>query len=65
MAVFTPISRPARIEQRAAGVAGVDGRIGLDRAADHAPRDGLDLAVERADDAGGERLVQPEGLPIA
>ena len=26
MAVFTPVSRPARIEQRAAGVARVDGR---------------------------------------
>jgi hypothetical protein len=50
------------VEQRAAGVAGVDGGVGLDHAADGAAVEGLDLAVQRADDAGGQRLVQAEGV---
>ena len=57
-----PDQPAGRIQQRAAGVARVDGRVGLDRAADVAAGDRLDLAVERADQAGGERLVQPEGV---
>ena len=53
---------PGRVEQRAARVARVDRGVGLDHAADLALVDRADLAVERADDAGGQRLVEPEGI---
>ena len=34
IAVLTPITRPARVEQRAAGIAGIDGGVGLDHVGD-------------------------------
>jgi len=54
---------PARIEQRAAGVARVDRGVGLDHVPDRPSRGRLDLAPQRADHADRERLVQAEGVP--
>ncbi len=53
----------AQVDQRAAGVAGVDGRVGLHGVdvggvVGRLPR--RDRPVERADDAGGHRGAQPE-----
>ena len=55
------------VDQRAAGVAGVDGRVGLDRVDDGAGSSpaasalaGADRAVERADDAAGDGALQAE-----
>ena len=54
--------RPAPpVEQRAAGVALVERRVRLDRAADPEAVGRLDVAVERADDARRERALEPEG----
>ncbi len=54
---------PGRIEQRAAGVAGVDSGVGLDQVIDGRPAPfAVEGAVERRDDAGGERPVQSEGI---
>ena len=55
-----PITRPVGVEQRAAGVAGVDRRVGLDDVVDREAAGGLDAALQRRDDAGGERAVEPE-----
>ena len=52
----------ARVEQRAAGVAVVDGRVGLDEVVE---RRFADVAVQRADDADADRTARPSGLPIA
>src|SRR5262249_58363982 len=43
----------AAVEERAAGVAGVDGGVRLYRVVDRRVRDALDGAAERAHDAGG------------
>src|SRR5436190_8106396 len=51
----------ARVEQRAAGVAVVDRRIGLDRAGDRVVVRRLDGAVDGADDAGGHGAGEAEG----
>ena len=48
------------VEERAAGVAGVDGGVGLDDVADGEAVGRLDAALQRRDDAGGERAVEPE-----
>src|SRR5215208_423466 len=51
-----------RVQQRAAGVAVVDRGVGLDRVGDaEAPVERGDRAVQRADDPGGDGLLQPEG----
>ena len=55
-----PITSPLRVEQRAAGVAGVDGRVGLDAVGDRGAVGGLQVTVDRGDDAGGEREVEAE-----
>jgi hypothetical protein len=47
-------------DQRPAGVAVVDGGVGLDRAADRRARGRGDGAVQRGDDPGGERLGEAE-----
>ena len=60
IAVLTPIARPAEFEQRPARIARIDGRVGLDHVGDLAPAAGRQPAFERADDAGGQRLVEPE-----
>ena len=51
-----------RVEQRAAGVAGVDRRVGLDPALDGRAVGRLQRAVERRDDPGRERVVESEGV---
>src|SRR4029079_19205976 len=48
---------PRRVEQRAAGVAVVDGGVGLDRAGDRGVVGGVDRATGGADDPGGQRLL--------
>ena len=59
-----PITRPAAVDQGAAGVARRDGRVGLDEV-DQRP-DALlgragDLAVEAGDDPGGDGVLEAEG----
>ena len=51
-----------RVEQRAAGVARIDRRIGLDHVADAHAAGALHFAAERADDAGGHGVVEAEGI---
>ena len=55
-----PITRPVASMQRAAGVAGVDRRVGLDDVVDREAVGRLDRALERRDDAGGERALEAE-----
>jgi hypothetical protein len=62
MAVVTPITRPLEIEQRAARIAGIDRRIRLDRIGYFAAGARRQAATERADDAGRQRLVEPERI---
>ena len=50
----------ARIEQRAAGVAGVDRGVGLHDVVDREVVGRLDRATERGDDARRQRALQPE-----
>src|SRR3954453_22663164 len=52
-----------RVEQRAARVAVVDRRVGLDRARDREVVRRVDRAVERADDAGRDRALEAERAP--
>ncbi len=49
------------VEQRAAGVAGIDGGVGLDEVLELSARAGLDGAVLGGNDAGGDGLRQGEG----
>ena len=62
MAVFTPMTWPSMLMQRAAGVAGIDGGIGLDEVLELALRARLDGAVLGGDDAGGDGLRKLERL---
>ena len=55
-----PSTRAARVEQRAARVAVVDRRVGLDRADDREAGQRVDRAVERRDDADRQRLLLAE-----
>ena len=48
------------VEQRAAGVAGVDRGVGLDRVGDREAVGRLDRAPERGDDAARDRALEPE-----
>ena len=48
------------VEQRAAGVAGVDRGVGLDHAGDREAVGRLDVAVERGDDAAGDGALEAE-----
>ena len=49
-------------DERAAGVAGVQRRVGLHDVLDHAARSRLQRAPERGDDAGGHRRVEAERI---
>ena len=48
------------VQQRAAGIAGVDRGVGLDDVLDRHLGDRLDLPAQGADDAGGQGLVEAE-----
>ena len=61
-----PITRPVPVDQRAAGVAGVDRRVGLDRARDLEAGQRLDRAVDRGDRRRRTATgCSPNGEPIA
>ena len=45
MAVLTPMTRPRVFEQRAARVAGIQGRVGLQDIVDQPPRAGRETCV--------------------
>ena len=71
-AVLMPMTSPVRVDQRAAGVAGIDGGVRLDEVAQRpwlARAAGVidhDVATEGADDAAGDAVVKvPRGLPMA
>ena len=49
-----------QVDQRAAGIAGIDGGIGLDEVLEAVLIE--TAAAETADDAGGHRIAQPEGI---
>ena len=49
-----------RVDQRAAGVAGVDRRVGLDDVLDREAVGRGDAALQGGDDAGGQRAVEAE-----
>ena len=57
---LTPITRPTSVDQRASGVAVVDGGVGLDRVDDREVVRRGHLAVERADDPARDRSLEPE-----
>ena len=59
-AVLMPITRPAAIDQRAAAVAGVQGRVGLDHVVDEMPGDAPQRSAQGADDAGRHRGLEPQ-----
>ena len=63
MAVLMPITSPAQVQQRAAAVAGVDGRIGLEEILVTNSFDAqLQVAAAfGADDAVGHGVAQAEG----
>ena len=52
----------ARVEQRAAGVAGIERRVGLQDVVDQPAGAGGEGAAERADDAGGDGVVEAERI---
>src|SRR4051812_12399895 len=53
---------PRRIEQRAAGIAGVNCGIGLDHVSDFATGAGRQSPLERADHTGAQRLVEAKRI---
>src|SRR5947207_11229274 len=52
----------ARIDERAAGISAIDGGVGLNGLNDESSLTGLHGAAEGADDAGGERALETEGI---
>ena len=62
MAVLTPDHPPARIEQRAAGIARIDRRIGLDDVRHLVAGTRRQAPAQRADHPEGQRLVEPERI---
>ena len=50
------------VDQRAAGVARVDRRVGLDHVVDRHPVGGLDFTLQGGDDAAGHGPLQVEGV---
>src|SRR5438045_7346950 len=50
------------IDERAAGISAIDGGVGLNGLIDESSLTGLHGAPERADDAGGERALETEGI---
>ena len=59
IAVLTPIDLAAEVEQRPAGIAAIDGGVGLDVVVVRAR---IDVAVARRDDAGGDRAAEAERI---
>ena len=59
IAVLTPIDLAVEVEQRAAGIAAINGGVGLDVIV---VRAGIDVAVARRDDAGGHRAAEAERI---
>ena len=57
-----PIKSAGAVDQRAAGVARIDRRIGLDDVLDHAAAFVVDRAVQRRDHAGSQRMVETERI---
>ena len=57
IAVLMPITSPVHVEERAAGIALVDGRVGLDVVV---VGSGLDVAAAGRDDAGRDRAAEAE-----
>src|SRR5262249_57017596 len=55
-----PDHSSCRIEERPSGISRVDGGIGLDDVRDFPPTAGRKPSLERADDARGQRLIEPE-----
>ena len=55
IAVLTPITSPRRVDQRSAGVAGIERRVGLDDVVDQPPGARAERAAERAHDARRSR----------
>ncbi len=51
-----------RIDERAAGIAAIDGRVGLDGFVDESGLAGLHGAAESADHASGQRGLKAEGI---
>src|SRR6266478_4050086 len=51
-----------RVDERAAGIAAIDGRIGLNGFVDEGGLAGLHGAAQGADDASGERGLEPERI---
>ena len=60
MAVLTPMTRPAESSSGPPELPGIDGGVGLDHVGDLAAGAGGQPAMQRADDAGGQRLVEAE-----
>ena len=52
----------ARIDEWAAGISAIDGGVGLNGLIDESSLTGLHGAAEGADDAGGERALETEGI---
>ena len=52
----------ARVDERAAGVAGVEGGVGLDDLVHHAAAGGAHAAAEGADDSGGDGELESVGV---
>ena len=59
MAVLMPMTSTIQIDERAAGVAGIDGGVGLDEGLELASGD--DVAALGADDSGGDGGLEAEG----
>src|SRR3954451_468497 len=53
---------PRRIEQRAAGIAGVNCGVGLDHVSDFATGAGRQSPLERADHTGAQRLIEAKRI---
>ena len=51
-----------RVDQRAAGIAAVDGGIGLNGFIDEGSLAGLDCAAQRADHPSGQGALKSEGI---
>ena len=60
IAVLTPITSPCDGDQRPAGVARVERRVGLDHVVDQRARVGAQRPAEGADDAGGDGRLEAE-----
>src|SRR5207253_6441208 len=53
---------PGAIEQGPAGIPRVDGRVRLDHVLDQVAAHGFDLPAQGADNAPGDRVIEPVGI---